>query len=182
MQDERLNGDFLMKNYYVIQVYSGYETAAKEDLERRIAKSALQDSFGEILVPSAKFKALLTTEEIKNEQLFPGYILVEMELTPETMKLVTASIRVIKFLGGLDPKPLKAKEVALVQSQMIGEVSVKQEQTEFDVGRQVQIQEGPFSGFDGIVSAVDPEHEKLTVMVSIFGRMTPVELAFGQVK
>lgn len=171
-----------MKHYYVVQVYSGYESAAKDDLERRIVKSAQQDNFGEILVPSAKFKTLLTTEEIKNEQLFPGYILVEMVLTPETMKVVTSSIRVLKFLGGLNPKPLREKEVSLVKSQMIGEVSIKHEQTEFSVGRQVQIQDGPFSGFDGIISAVDTEHEKLTVMVSIFGRMTPVELGFGQVK
>lgn len=171
-----------MKHYYVVQVYSGYEAAAKDDLERRIAKSELQDSFGEILVPSAKFKTLLTTEEIKNEQLFPGYILVQVDLTPQTMKLVTSSIRVVKFLGGLNPKPLREKEVELVKSQMIGEVSLKQEQLEFSVGRQVQIQEGPFLGFDGVVSAVDVEHEKLTVMVSIFGRMTPVELEFSQVK
>jgi len=98
------------------------------------------------------------------------------------MKIVTSSIRVLKFLGGLNPKPLKEREVALVKSQMLGEVSIRHEQTEFNVGRQVQIQEGPFSGFDGVVSAVDNEHEKLTVMVSIFGRMTPVELGFGQVK
>jgi len=174
--------EFQMKHYYVVQVYSGYETATKDDIERRIAKSSFQDSFGEILVPSTKFKASLTTEEIKNEQLFPGYILVEMILTPETMKLVTSSIRVLKFVGGLNPKPLKQEEAELVKSQMRGEVSIRHEQTEFNVGGQVQIQDGPFSGFDGIISAVDSEHEKLTVMVSIFGRMTPVELEFGQVK
>lgn len=171
-----------MKHWYVIQVYSGYEAIAKDDMERRIAESRFADKFGEILVPSAKFKAFLTTEEIKNEQLFPGYILIEMELTPETMKVVVSSLRVIKFLGGLNPKPLTEQEVSRVRSQIRGEVPVKPKEDVFSLGQKIQISEGPFVGFDGIIDSIDTEHEKLTVMVSIFGRMTPVELGFNQVK
>jgi transcription termination/antitermination protein NusG len=171
-----------MKQWYVIQVFSGYEIAAKEDLERRIAKSQVADQFGEILVPSAKFKTFLTTEEIKREQLFPGYILIEMELTPISMKLVLSSIRVSRFLGGLNPKPLSDQEVSQIRAQITGEVSVKQDRPLFSVGREIEIHEGPFAGFMGVISTVDDEHEKLTVMVSIFGRMTPVELGFRQVK
>jgi len=171
-----------MKQWYVIQVYSGYETVAKDDLDRRIAESKLQDEFGEILVPAAKFKTFLTTEEIKNEQLFPGYILIEMVLTPETMKLVISCMRVIKFLGGLNPKPLTEQEVSRVRSQILGEVSVKPKEDVFLLGQKIQISEGPFMGFDGIIESIDIEHEKLIVKVSIFGRMTPVELGFNQVK
>jgi transcriptional antiterminator NusG len=171
-----------MKQWYVIQVYSGYEAMAKEDLERRIAESKFQEKFGEILVPAAKFKTFLTTEEIKNEQLFPGYILIEIELTPETMKLVLSSMRVIKFLGGMNPTPLTESEVNRIRSQILGEVPVKHKEDIFSLGQKVQISEGPFMGFDGVVETVDSEHQKLIVMVSIFGRMTPVELGFNQVK
>jgi len=91
-------------------------------------------------------------------------------------------MRVIKFLGGLNPKPLTEQEVSRVRSQILGEVSVKPKEDVFLLGQKIQISEGPFMGFDGIIESIDIEHEKLIVKVSIFGRMTPVELGFNQVK
>lgn len=171
-----------MKHWYVVQVYAGYEEAVKSDLEKQIAKKELQDLFGQILVPSAKMKAFFQGEEPVDEQLFPGYVLIEMVDAPEAFRLVNSSLRVLKFLGGKNPIPLSKKEIDRILSQMKGEVVVAKDKTEFAVGQEVEIQDGPFAGFVGIVDSVDEESEKLTVMVSIFGRMTPVGLGFNQVK
>lgn len=172
-----------MKRWYVVQVYAGYEAAAKADIETHIHKGGLEQFFGEILIPSAKLKQIFdATVEARDSQLFPGYLLVEMEMVPEAMRLVLSSPRVLRFLGGKDPIPLSQKEIDRIISQIKGEVTVSAEKTLFLVGSEVEIKDGPFAGFVGIIDKVDQENEKLTVMVSIFGRMTPVELGFGQVK
>lgn len=171
-----------MKRWYVIQVFAGYEEAAKADIEKRIQQAGLQDFFGEILIPSAKLKKFFESGEQEDQQLFPGYILIEMEMTPEAMRAITASYRVMNFLGGTNPAPLSKREVARVLSQVKGEIRVTAGKSEFTIGSEVEIKEGPFAGFVGIIEKVDAESERLTVMVSIFGRMTPVELGFHQVK
>ena len=171
-----------MKQWYVAQVYAGYEEVVKKDLEKQIVKKELQEDFGEILVPSAKMKSFFQNQEASDEQLFPGYVLVEMEVKPATIRLVTSSLRVLKFLGGKNPIPLSKKEIDRIIQQMKGELVVTKDKAEFAEGQEVDIQDGPFAGFVGIIDKVDEESEKLTVMVSIFGRMTPVELGFNQVK
>jgi len=171
-----------MKRWYVIQVYAGYEETVKTDIEKRIEEESLQDKFGQILIPAAKLKKMFATEDKKDQQLFPGYMLVEMEMAPETMRLVNSSLRVLRFLGGKNPAPLPKREVDRIISQMKGEIEIGPKEVEFAEGHEVEIQDGPFAGFVGIVEKVEAESEKLTVMVSIFGRMTPVELGFHQVK
>ncbi|MDR3550914.1 MAG: transcription termination/antitermination protein NusG [Candidatus Babeliales bacterium] len=172
-----------MKRWYVVQVYAGYEEAIKADLQKRIQEKDLQDRFGEILVPAAKLKQLFEVTDFKDQQLFPGYMLIEMDVAPETVRLVTSSPRVLRFLGGQhEPVPLTQKEIDRVISQIKGEISVVSEKAEFITGSEIEISEGPFAGFVGIVDKVDKDSERLTVMVSIFGRMTPVELNFDQVK
>ena len=171
-----------MKRWYVIQVYAGYEETVKTDIEKRIEEESLQDKFGQILIPAAKLKKMFAADDSKDQQLFPGYMLVEMEMSPETMRLVTSSLRVLRFLGGKNPAPLPKREVDRIISQMKGEIEIGPKEVEFAEGQEVEIQDGPFSGFVGIVEKVEAEGEKLTVMVSIFGRMTPVELGFHQVK
>lgn len=171
-----------MKRWYVLQVYAGYEQIAKQDIERRIKEAGMEEYFGQVLIPSAKLKQLFV-EETEDQQLFPGYILVEMEMAPETIQLVTSSLRVLRFLGGKNPAPLRGKEIDRILSQMKGEIELGvQKENIFRIGSEVEIKEGPFAGFVGVVDKVDIENEKLTVMVSIFGRMTPVELSFNQVK
>lgn len=173
-----------MKRWYVAQVYAGYEELVKKDLERRIAESE-GDLFGEVLLPSAKLKSFFTAEEEQtDERLFPGYILIEMEKVPEALAVVASIPKILKFLGGRDPVPLTKKEVERVISQVKGEVVITSKGTaeEFTQGSEIDIKEGPFAGFVGIIDKVDEESEKLTVMVSIFGRLTPVELTFDQVK
>lgn len=173
-----------MKHWYVVQVYAGYEELVKKDISRRIKEEGLEESFGEVLVPSAKVKGLFEADAQKadDQQLFPGYLLVEMLLSPVSMRLVLSTPKVLRFLGGKDPAALSKKEVDRITLQMKGEVVVPGKKSEFVEGREVEINEGPFAGFVGIIDKIEDEAEKLTVMVSIFGRMTPVELRFDQVK
>jgi transcriptional antiterminator NusG len=171
-----------MKRWYVVQVYAGYEEAVKEDILKRIKDAGLEENFGDILIPSTKVKPFFEIENTKDSQLFPGYVLVEMELSPQAMRLVTAGLRVIKFLGGKEPVPLSKKEIERIVSQIKGEVAVAPQKSEFIIGNEVEIKEGPFAGFVGLIDKIEDESEKLIVMVSIFGRMTPVEIGFNQVK
>lgn len=173
-----------MKRWYVIQVYAGYEQAVKEDLEKRLDKEAMREFFGQILVPSAQLPGLVpdTAAAKKDQQLFPGYLLAELEIMPETMRYVLSTPRVVRFLGGKEPSPISQKEIDRIISQVKGEVVVFTKKSDYDAGQEVEIAEGPFAGFVGIIDEIDDENERLTVSVSIFGRMTPVELKFDQVK
>lgn len=172
-----------MKRWYVAQVYAGYEETVQKDILRRIREKN-DERFGDVLIPAATVKNFFAMDEQEeDERLFPGYILVEMEKEQETINMVTSTPRVIKFLGGTDPAPLSKKEVERILGQIKGEVVVAAAvKNDFVVGNEVDIQEGPFTGFVGIIDKVDDESERLTVMVSIFGRLTPVELSFDQVK
>ena len=170
-----------MKRWYVVQVYAGSEQAVQADIQKTIQERGTQDLFGEVLIPSAKLKQMFNTQESKDEQLFPGYIIVEMSPEQEAFRLVQSIYRVVRFLGGKNPVPLSKKEVDRIISQMEGELLVSPKTSDFVVNSEVEIKEGPFAGFVGIIERVDEESEKLTVMVSIFGRMTPVELGFNQV-
>ena len=168
-----------MKRWYVAQIYAGYEEAIKTDLLRRVQEEGLSDFFGEVLIPTAKLKQMFeSAESPKNEhQLFPGYLLIEMEPVQEAIRLVTTTPRIIRLLGAL-----AQKEIERIMSQMKGEVAVAAKKSDFVIGSEVEIAEGPFAGFVGIIDKVEEENEKLVVMVSIFGRITPVELGFDQVK
>lgn len=171
-----------MKKWYVIQVYAGYEDQVAEDLKKTIKKYGKEDLFGDVLLPSAKIKSYFAAEASQDQVLFPGYVLVEMILSPEAINLVKSVPRVLKFLGGNNPLALSKKEVEKINAAMQGEVKVVSEEKEFVEGSEVDITAGPFAGFVGLVETVDRDNQRLTVMVSIFGRMTPVELNFDQVK
>lgn len=171
-----------MKRWYVVQVFAGYEDLIRADLLKCIQEQGVEDKFGDVLIPSARLRQFFNMQEEKDEQLFPGYMLVEMDASPEAVRLVATRPRVIRFLGGKDPVPLSQKEIDRVLAQVKGDVVVAPKRADIIVGGEVTIKEGPFEGFVGIVEKVDEENEKLTVMVSIFGRMTPVELKFDQVK
>ncbi|HEV2917039.1 MAG TPA: transcription termination/antitermination protein NusG [Candidatus Babeliales bacterium] len=170
-----------MKRWYVVQVFAGYEERVRADLKVHAQDLNLQDLIGQVLVPSAKLKSLFSFDEQQDQQLFPGYVLLEAELNSDVMRLVLSSPRVIKFLGGKEPAALSRKEIERILSQMKGEIALTPVQSDFVVGSEVEIKEGPFAGFVGIIDKVDEESEKLTVMVSIFGRMTPVELSFQHI-
>jgi transcription termination/antitermination protein NusG len=173
----------IMKQWYVIQVYAGYEDIVKADIKKRIEEQGLEHLFGEVLIPSAKMKQFFEAgDALQDQQLFPGYMLIEMEAVPQALRLVEVAPRVLRFLGGKNPIPLSQAEINRVLGQMRGEVVVATKKYQFEVGKEIEITQGAFAGFVGIIDAIDEENEKLTVMVSIFGRMTPVELSFDQVK
>lgn len=171
-----------MKRWYVVHVYAGYEDAVCADILSSVKKKGLEEYLGQVLVPSAKMKQLFSAEDSKDQQLFPGYVLVEMELLPEVKRLIESLPRVVRFLGGEEAVPLSSREIDRIISQIKGEIVVASDDSDFTIGSEVEIEDGPFAGFVGIVDAVHKEAEKLTVMVSIFGRMTPVELRFDQIK
>lgn len=172
-----------MKRWYVVQVYTGFEDVVKRDLEKRIEENGLQDLFGDILIPTGEIaRSFFSDSEAKKEKIFPGYLLIEMEMSGGAYQLVSSMPRISRFLGGENPVSLSDKEVKRIFSQISGEVTLAAEKAPFAVGNEVHISSGPFTGFVGIVEKIDEERERLTIMVSIFGRLTPVELDFDQVK
>lgn len=172
-----------MKRWYVVQVYAGYEEVAKADLLKRIQEEGLGDEFGEVLIPSAKLKqSMASATDVKDQQLFPGYVLVEMEKNPATIRAVTKSARILRFLGGIDPVPLSQKEINQIKQKEQKEIAIGIDKDRFVVGSEVDVIEGPFAGFVGIVEKIDHDHDRLIIMVNILGRMMPVELGFNQVR
>lgn len=173
-----------MKRWYVVQVYTGYEDIVKRDLGMRFQEESLEELLGDIIVPTSEAMERFALGEAtsKKEKIFPGYLLIQMEMIGETQRLVLSTPRVSRFLGGMSPMPLSETEVERIFSQMSGKVAIASEAISFVAGNEVHITNGPFSGFVGIVEEIDEEHGRLKVMVSIFGRLTPIELGVDDVK
>lgn len=181
----------MAKRWYVVQAYSGFEKNVQKTLKERIEREEMGDYFGQILVPVEEVVDIKNGRRTVSERkFFPGYVLVEMEMTDSSWHLVKSTPRVNGFIGGTlhRPLPITQREVDAMMAQVSGGVSESgslkkpKPRVEFDVGQRVRVNEGPFEGFDGIVEHVDYERNKLRVTVQIFGRETPVELEFGQVE
>jgi transcriptional antiterminator NusG len=175
----------MSKRWYVVHVYSGMEKSVHKALVERIERAALQTSFGRILVPSEEVVEVKGGQKsITERRIFPGYVLVEMDLTDETWHLVKNTNRVTGFLGGSGnrPTPISEKEVEKILSQMEEGVEKPRPKILFEVGEMVRVKEGPFAYFNGNVEEVNYEKSKVRVSVTIFGRATPVELDFSQVE
>jgi len=175
----------MSKRWYVVHVYSGMEKSVHKALLERIERAGLQTSFGRILVPSEEVVEMKGGQKsISERRIFPGYVLVEMDLTDETWHLVKNTNRVTGFLGGSGnrPSPISEKEVEKILSQMEEGVEKPRPKVLFEVGEMVRVKEGPFADFNGNVEDVNYEKSKVRVSVTIFGRATPVELDFGQVE
>jgi len=172
----------MAKNWYVVHAYSGFEEKAKLAIEEKVRLQGLDEQIGRILIPMEKVIELKGKKKKETEKKFyPGYILVEMELNDETWYLIKNTLRVTGFVGGTRPIPLPQEEVDVILQQLErGPAPVIK--TKFERGENVRITDGPFSSFIGYVDEVDMDHGRLRVMVSIFGRQTPVELAFSQVE
>ncbi len=171
-----------MKRWYVIQIYTGFEDIVKRDLEKRAQEMGLEDLLGQVLIPTSEIASMFSEGESKKEKIFPGYLLIQIEMTGDTFRMVSMTPRVSRFLGGESPVALADREVERIFTQMSGKLELTADREAFTPGSEIHICNGPFSGFVGIVDRVDDDKERLTVMVSIFGRMTPVELGFDQVK
>lgn len=170
----------MAKNWYVVHTYSGFEEKVKVSIEERIKLKGLEDKITRILIPTEKVIELKGKKKKETDKKFyPGYILVEMDLDDETWHLIKNTLRVTGFVGGAKPVPLPQEEIDVILQQLErGHVPVIK--SRFEKGESVRITDGPFTNFVGYVDEVDMDHGRLRVMVSIFGRQTPVELAFSQ--
>ncbi len=175
----------MAKRWYVVQAYSNYEKRVKQALEQAIELAGMGDFFGQILVPSEEVVEMKSGQRRKSERkFFPGYVLIEMEMNDDSWHLVRHIPRVLGFIGGSgdQPAPITPKEVDRIMNRMQAGVDAPRPKTLFEVGEVLRVIDGPFSDFDGVVEEVNYEKSRLKVLVSIFGRSTPVELGFGQVE
>ena len=172
--------------WYGVHTYSGFENRVKRTLEERIRSLGVKDLFGDILIPSETVVELKKGErKTSTRKFFPGYILVQMELNNETWHIVNSIPKVSGFVGGdggVQPTPMTEEEVQRITSRMAEGVEKPKPIVEFEVGEAVRVIDGPFVNFTGQIEDVKPEKGKLKVMVSIFGRVSPVELEFIQVE
>ena len=175
----------MSKKWYVVHAYSGFEKSVQRTLLDRIQRAGMQDKFGQILVPVEEVVEMKSGQKnISERKFFPGYVLVEMEMTDETWHLVKNTQKVTGFVGGTatKPTPISEKEVQNILHQIQEGVEKPRPKVLFEVGEAVRVKEGPFTDFHGSVEDVNYDKNKLRVAVTIFGRSTPVELDFGQVE
>ncbi|CAH1205621.1 transcription termination factor NusG [Candidatus Nitrotoga sp. BS] len=175
----------MSKRWFVVHTYSQFEKYVQRALPERIQRAELEDQFGQILVPVEEVVELKSGQKnISERKFFPGYVLVEMEMTDESWHLVKSTPKVTGFLGGsaMKPTPISEKEVQNIMHQMQAGVEKPRPKVLFEVGEAVRVKDGPFTDFHGVVENVNYDKNKLRVAVTIFGRSTPVELDFGQVE
>ncbi|WP_210397132.1 transcription termination/antitermination protein NusG [Motiliproteus sediminis] len=175
----------MSKRWYVVHAYSGYEKRVMQSLKERIELQDMQDSFGEILVPTEEVVEMRAGQKRKSERKFyPGYVLVQMEMNDASWHLVKGTPRVMGFIGGTadKPAPITEKEAEAILQRVEAGVDKPKPKTMFEPGEMVRVTDGPFADFNGVVEEVNYEKSRLQVAVLIFGRSTPVELEFGQVE
>jgi transcription termination/antitermination protein NusG len=173
------------KRWYIVHAYSGMEKAVERNLRERIDRAAMQDKFGRILVPTEEVVELKNGKKsVTERRIFPGYVLVEMEMADDTWHLVKHTSKVTGFIGGARnrPAPISEAEVAKIVNQMQEGVDKPRPKVEWTVGELVRVKDGPFTDFNGAVESVNYEKSKVKVSVTIFGRATGVELDFAQVE
>lgn len=174
----------MAKKWYVVHTYSGYEQKAKKALEDRVRQHKMEHLFGEVLVPAEDVVEMKKgTKRTSKRQFFPGYILVNVELNETTWRLVKDTPKITGFVGGsLNPSVVPEEEVARITHQIEEGTLKPKAKIEFEKGENVRVTNGPFSTFMGVVENVNEGKGKLKVLVSIFGRATPIELDFTQVE
>jgi transcriptional antiterminator NusG len=172
--------------WYVIHVYSGFESKVALAIEDKAKKVGLSEQFEQILVPTEEVIEVRRGQKVNAERkFFPGYVLVKMALTDESWHLVKNTPKVTTFLGGGangKPVPISEAEAQRIINQVQEGVERPRPSVTFEVGEQVRVADGPFASFNGTVEEVDEERSRLKVSVSIFGRATPVDLEFSQVE
>ena len=169
--------------WYIVHTYSGFENRVKTTLEERIKASGQDEFFGLILIPTEQVMELKKGQKkTSSRKFFPGYILVQMALNKDTWHTVKDTAKVIGFIGGeVNPTPVSPDEAEKILRQMEEGVSRPKPKCQFEQGDEVTVIDGPFSNFKGVVEEIKPDKEKVRVLITIFGRATPVELDFIQV-
>lgn len=176
--------DVITKRWYIVHTYSGFENKVAESLEQRVQAYGLQHDIGDVLVPTEDVVEMRGGKKVvSTKRFFPGYILVEMNMSDDAWHVVKNTPKVTGFVGaGSKPTPLSQEEVDHILHQVTVAAEQPKPKYSFDKGDQVRINEGPFTSFNGVVDDVNVDRNTLKVMVTIFGRATPVELDFLQVE
>jgi transcriptional antiterminator NusG len=174
----------MTRNWYVVHTYAGFEGRVKASILERAHQMGLQGEIGQVLVPTEDVIEIKDGKKrTSTRKFFPGYVLVEMAMSPESWEMIKKTPKVTGFVGGgTEPIPLTQEEVDTLLKQMDTGTAVPRQKEEFHKGDSVRIIDGPFLGFNGMVDDVDLERSRVKVLVSIFGRGTPVELGFMQVE
>lgn len=171
------------KKWFVVQVYSGYEQKVKLSLLERIKQNELEDEFGDILIPTEQVQENAGgRKRVSSKTFYPGYIFVEMTMTDEAWHIVRDTPKVTGFIGGNKPQPVPPPEIQSVVQQVEDGAAKPRPRVMFSAGDHVRVNDGAFANFTGTVEEVKPEKQKVKVLVSIFGRATPVELDYSQVE
>jgi transcriptional antiterminator NusG len=170
------------RNWYAIHTYAGYENAVARNLKQRIESLGMEDKIFAVIVPTEKKIKVKSGKRVEEEEkIYPGYVLVDMIVTDDSWYVVRNTPRVTGFVGsGVSPVPLEAKEVETLFARM--QQSNTQHSIDLSPGDLIKVADGPFKDFEGKVAEVDTQRGKVKVLVSMFGRETPVELDFLQVK
>lgn len=171
------------KNWYVVHTYSGFENKVKLNIQEQFRTNGLDDLLGDIFVPMEQVVEMKGGKKrTSSRKFFPGYILIEMDCNEQSWYMVKNTPKVTGFLGGTNPSALSESEIQNVVKQMKGEAEKPTRKVEFEKGENIRVVEGPFVNFTGVIDEVHPDRGKIKVMVSIFGRTTPVELEMLQVE
>jgi len=169
--------------WYIVHTYSGHENKARLTLLERVRNANLSPFFGEVLVPTESVMELVKGQRrTTTRKFFPGYMFVQMVLDDRTFHLVKNTPKITGFLGGTKPTPVPEREITGLQSSVAEGKQKPRARVTFEVGDNVRVVDGPFANFSATVEEVKPDKQKLKVLVSIFGRPTPVELDFPQVE
>ena len=171
--------------WYVVHAYSGFEKSVQKALKERIERSEVAHMFGQILVPVEEVMEIKAGRKALTERkFFPGYVLVEMDMTDETWHMVKSTPKVTGFVGGSGnrPAPISQKEVDAILHQMQEGVEKPRPKVLFEVGEVLRVTDGPFADFNATVEDIDYDKSRLKVSVLIFGRATPVDVDFSQVE
>ena len=170
--------------WYVVHVYSGFEKKVAEAIRERVRQNEMDDRIAQVLVPTEEVVELRRGQRVNAERkFFPGYVLVQMDLSDDSWHLVKNTPKVTGFLGGKGrPTPISDAEAERILHQVQEGVERPKPSIIFEIGEQVRVCDGPFTSFNGLVEEVDEERSRLKVAVSIFGRSTPVELEYTQVE
>jgi transcriptional antiterminator NusG len=171
------------KKWYIVHTYSGHENKAKLTLLERVKNNGLTEYFGDVLVPTESVMEVVKGQRrTTTRKFFPGYMFVQMILDDRTFHLVKNTPKITGFLGGTKPTPVPEREITGVQTNMTEGKAKPKARVVFEVGESVRVIDGPFANFSGTIEEVKTDKQKVKVVVSMFGRPTPVELDFAQVE
>ena len=174
----------MAKRWYVLHVYSGFEKKIAQQVKEQAELKGLADHIGDIVVPTEEVTEVRRAQKVNTERkFFPGYILLNMDMTDDTWHLVKDIPRVTGFLGSRNkPSPITNAEAERIMKQQQEGTENRRPAVIFEVGEQVRVADGPFTSFNGVVEEVDEDKGRVKVSVSIFGRSTPVDLEYAQVE